>query len=381
MTRYNGLELTPFDITKFQPKAWDILSRSFENKRTASTYLFHGAEGVGRWATAISFAALLNCENPKQENYMKPCGECLSCRRIFSLSSENLHFAFPLPPHKNLEEAAEITANIIEEKKSEPFKIISSESSTNIPIDLARDIKRRLSLKGDKGVTRVVIFYEMEKMRAESADALLKMIEEPPKDTVIIIISRRPEALPITIRSRSQKIRLGRVPVAVGEEYLTTIHKIKDSQARLLMRLSDNSLGRAIEMSQDDTDESSERAVGLLLFKSICEEPAYATASHINDMVNTRNRGAADDLLSLWQSLVRDCVHYAVLGDDDRLVNLDFIRDIKRISGRIPGGMAASRMSADIKNTLEGLRRNVHIQGAVTALALRLKSHLSAAAN
>ncbi len=376
--------MTPFEIHSVQPKAWEILSRSFENSRTGSTYLFHGPEGTGRWALAISFAALLNCEKPvkNEDKILNPCGECVNCRKIFNLNHECLFFALPLAPHKNLEEAAEFTAKILEEKRAEPFKILSSAATANIPIDQAREIKRRLSMKGDAGITRVVIFYEMEKMKEQSADALLKLIEEPPKDTVLILIVRRPEALLPTIQSRSQKIKVGRVPSEVGENYLVSKHGLKESQAKLLIRLSDNSIGRAISLSGDDEDEeSSNRAVGFLLFKSLFDEPSYATVAHINDLVDTRDRGGADELLELWESLVRDCVNYSILGDEEKLVNLDFAGDIKRFSTRIAGGQAASEITDDIKNTLEGLRRNVHIQGTVTALVLKLKSHIAAAGN
>jgi len=374
--------LTPFEIHKFQPQAWEILSRSFENKRTASTYLFHGPEGTGRWALAITLAALLNCEKPVKTEILNPCGNCPNCRKIFKLNFEGLYFAFPLAPHKNIEEAAEQITELLEQKRNEPFRILASESATNIPIDTARQIKRSLSLRGDAGTVRVVIFYKMEKMKEQSADALLKMIEEPPKDTVLIMIAGRPDALLPTIQSRAQKIKLTRVPPGIGEAYLTEKHSVKQVQAGLMMRLGDFSVGRALELiGNDDDDESSNRAVGFLLFKSLFDDPGYATVEHIVDLVSPRNRAAADELLNLWEGLIRDCLNYSKLGDENQLVNLDFSKDIKRLSNRFSGGQAASRMSDEIKNTLEGLRRNVHIQGAVTALALRLKSHLNAAGN
>ena len=375
--------MTPFEIHSIQPKAWEILSRSFENNRIGSTYLFHGPEGTGRWALAISLAALLNCEKPvkRESAILNPCGECVNCRKIFNLNHECLFFALPLAPHKNLEEAAEFTAKILEEKRAEPFKILSTAATANIPIDQAREIKRRLSMRGDAGITRVVIFYEMEKMKEQSADSLLKLIEEPPKDTVLILIVRRPEALLPTLQSRSQKIKVCRIPPGSGEKYLIEKHDLKEAQAKLLIRISDNSIGRAMALSSEDEDEgSSNRAVGFLLFKSLFDDPPYATIAHINDLVNARDRGGADELLKLWESLVRDCVNYSVLGEEDKLINLDFAGDIKRFSPRIAGGQAAE-MTDDLKNTLEGLRRNVHIQGTVTALVLKLKSHIAVAGN
>ena len=358
------------------------MSRSFKNDRIASTYLFHGPEGCGRWALAISFAALLNCEDLREsaDSHSNPCGKCGYCHRIFSLNFEGLYFALPLSPHKNSDEAAELTNEILKTKRVEPFSIISSTRSRNIPINTAREIRRSLSLRSSHDITRVAIFYEMEKMLEASADALLKLIEEPPPKTVLILISRRPDALLPTIQSRSQKIRINRVPDEAAIEYLQSAYELSESRAKLLNRISDYSLGRSIELI-DEQGDSTERGVGLLLFKSLLEEAPYQTVSHINEMLDLRNRGGIDSLLDLWQSLLRDCVNYSVIGDENALINADFKNDIKRLSGRIKGSEAAAGMADDIKNTLEDLRRNSHIQGALTSLTLRLKSHISAASN
>jgi DNA polymerase-3 subunit delta' len=359
------------------------LSRSFVNNRIASTYLFHGPEGCGRWALAISFAALLNCEEiqDSEDFPAAPCGRCGNCRKIYGLNFEGLYFALPLPPHKNLEMAAELTIDILEAKRKEPFSIISSAQSTNIPIETAREIRRSLSLRSGHGITRVAIFYEMEKMRTASADALLKLIEEPPPKTVLVLISRRPEALLPTIQSRSQKIRISRVPKEVTEEYLQKTYDLSENRGRLLSRICDYSPGRSIELIDSEEGESTERGVGFLLFKSLFDDAPHQTISHINEMLDLRNRGGVDSMLSLWQSLLRDCLNYSVIGNENNLINTDFTRDILRLSGRIQRSEAAAGMADDIKNTLEDLRRNSHIQGALTALTLKLKSHISASAN
>ena len=97
-------------------------------------------------------------------------------------------------------------------------------------------------------------------------------------------------------------------------------------------------------------------------------------------MLDLRDSGWIDSVLRLWQSMCRDCVNYSVIGDENDLINTDFTRDIKRLSARIKVSEAAASMADDIKNTLEDLRRNSHIQGALTSLTLKLKSHIGAAA-
>jgi DNA polymerase III delta prime subunit len=348
----------------------------------AGTYLFHGRPGVGRWALSIAFGALLNCENPGRSDddseVVVPCGVCRSCRLIFALNHEGLFYAVPLPPHKKEDEATDLTNEVLQRKREEPFRLLSSAESTTIPIATARGIKKKLSLKVTGGITRIALFYQMEKMLAASADSLLKLIEEPPEATVIILVAERPESLLPTIQSRAQVVRLHPVPEDAAVGYLVDKYRIPEQKAKLFVRISQGSLGRAIEMidSSDEEEDSSRRAVGFLLFKSLLTEPSAAVINHMADLLSTRDRGEAEELLLLWQALIRDCVHYVHTGDDDRVVNCDFLADIRKLSTHFADYRIADNMVQDIKMTLADLRRNVHIQGALAALALRFKSYL-----
>lgn len=367
--------MTPFDITKYQPKAWTILARSFEADRVAGTYLFHGRDGLGHWPLALSLAALLNCERPQRPANadLQPCGNCRPCRTIFNLNFEGLMVAVPLPPFKNTDESIELTNQILDQRRAEPFCKLSAVASTNIPISVARDIKRSLSRKSSGGVVRLALFDRMERMRADSADALLKMIEEPPADTVIVLTAERPEALLPTIQSRAQKIRLERIRPEAIEQYLTERYQLDQKRARLLARIADGSLGQALELidSGEDSD-SSRRAVGFMLFKSLLTEDAPAVAAHLGELIDPRDRGEAEQMLRLWQSLLRDCARYAQVGDEAELTNIDFAADLKQLSTHFVDSRRADVMSEQIKISLADLGLNVHILGSLTALVLRL---------
>jgi hypothetical protein len=94
------------------------------------------------------------------------------------------------------------------------------------------------------------------------------------------------------------------------------------------------------------------------------------------DLLSAKDRGEAEHLLQLWQSLIRDCAHYALTGSESEIVNIDFSSEVQKLSLFFADSQVASRMVEDIKTTLADLRRNVHIHGALIALALRLRSHL-----
>lgn len=381
MTRLNGSKLNHFDIYKAQSKAWSILSRSYKNGRVASTYIFHGQEGLGQWPLALSFAALLNCEQPAKSDDDRhpfyPCGECRNCRNIFSLNFEGLNIVVPIGAHKNYGEAIDLTNGFLEIKRAEPLKRQSSAKPVSIPIDMAREVKKTLSRLSTEGITRVVLFYRMEKMLPSSADALLKLIEEPPSDTVIILTAERLEALLPTIQSRAQGIRMERVPVEVIIDYLQNNYDLEPKKAQLLARISEGLPGYALDMAAGvDDEDGSSRTVGFLLFKALLIETGPKVVSLLTDMVNDRDRSEAEELIRLWQSLIRDSAYFAVTDDSDGLVNIDFAPELKKLSRFFVNAEVAETMTADIKNTLADFRVNVHIQAALVALVLQLKKRL-----
>jgi DNA polymerase III delta prime subunit len=391
-----------FDIARGQIRAWTILARAHATGRVASTYLFYGPEGVGAWALAVEFAALLNCEaplgSPDQPETRRPCGECRTCRSVFGLNFEGLHILAPIPPYKvsvsegdgvdggapvvssrKDRDVFDLTNDAIEQKRREPFSLLDRTRSISIPIELARKIKKHLAISGQAGITRVVLFYQMESMRLASADALLKMIEEPPAGTVILLTAVRPESLLPTILSRAQKIRLERLPEPMIVEYLKERYSVSEKTALQLSRVSERSLGRAIASALAvDGEEADPRPVALMMFKTLLAEPVTEVAAQMSELLDFKDRGAAENLIRLWQSFVRDCAYLSGTSDETNLVNVDFQVEIRDLSPRFSDPAVVERIVNTTKNTLADLALNVHIQPALVAMALKLKADLEA---
>ncbi len=375
--------MTHFDISEFQPQAWKIISQSFKSDKLAGTYLLLGKEGYGQFYFAVSMTALFNCHSPQETDstgILLPCRECSNCRKIFSLNFEGLSFALALPPHKNENEAMDFTNKYLQEKREEPFRILKASSSRNIPMAVSRDIKNRMSRIALSGMKRVVVFYQMELMKKSSADSLLKLIEEPPKETIIILTAEKAEYLLPTIQSRAQRIKLKRSEPDLIGKYLKNNYDISDKKSNLAAHISDGSPGEAIDIILDDAeDNDSLRAVSFLLFRTLIDDASYETVSHINEMLTLNNRGKIESMLQFWQSLIRDSSNYAVNKSEDDIVNIDFLNEIKRLSQNFNSPELGLSMADNIKITLADMRRNVHIQGALTAMVIRIKSGLKAA--
>lgn len=352
-----------------------ILLNSYNRSRIASTYLFYGKDGIGKWPVAIWLAALLNCENIiRDENgaARDACGGCRNCRQILNNSFPELHYALPLPPHKNESEFVDLTLEFLQTKQEEPFALIQSSRQLSIPIKTAREIKRKTSIRPEKGLTRVVIFYGMERMLPASADSLLKLIEEPPPETVIILTARDPESLLPTIQSRAQKIFFKRLSVEGIAGYLESKYDIDSRRAQLLAQLSDGSIGQAISMLNEE-EENSARQVSFLMFKSLFHRDADSGISAINELIQPRNRGATELTLAHWQSFISDIILIKYVGETADLVNIDLKKELEGLAGRIGRTDSFSQLTSLIGDLLSGLRRNVHIRPAIIDLSFRMR--------
>jgi DNA polymerase-3 subunit delta' len=361
-----------------QDIAKKIICNSFNSNRLASTYLFYGIDGLGKWSMAIAIAALVNCENPTTDDsgqVVDTCGKCPNCRQIFNLSFPEFHFAVPITPHKSETEANDLIMEYLEQKKQEPYRIISSHRQMTIPINIARAIKRKTAIKPPTGVTRVILFYQMEKMLASSADSLLKLIEEPPPETIIILTARDPEDLLPTIQSRAHKIAFK--PIAVSEiaDYLLEKTKISEQKATFFAGLSGGSIGRALNFIEED-DKSSLRGTSFLIFKEIFYRDNPSAVAIVDEFINPNNRGEIELILSFWQSFLADIILTKFGKDSFALVNVDFKDELESLSARILNTEDFGRVLENIKKTLRSIKRNVHIRPAMAGFILDMRKCL-----
>ncbi|MCB2229746.1 hypothetical protein KQH82_03450 [bacterium] len=375
-----------FDIIAAQPRAWSILSRSYQADRVASTYLFTGPYGAGHWLLATTFAALLNCEKPVPDTdssgagILRPCGTCPPCHTMSSLNFEGFYPVVPLQTYKKESEAIDLINACLDQLREEPLTIIEEDKPASIRIDQARQIKQTLSRRGAEGMTRVVLFDRMEKMRDDSAEALLKLIEEPPPKTVIILTAERPDTLLPTIQSRAQQVRLSRVAENIIAEYLQSVYDAAPETAVRLARLSEGLPGRAIQwLEPGDGDEASTRSIGWFVFKLLFRPSSGEVMQAAMEQLASRGKGEVEQVFALWQSLIRDCQDYAVRADAAQLTNIDFASEITKISRPFASSEVAGSMLVAIKNTLADLRLNVHIQTALAALVLKMRAALRSA--
>lgn len=195
------------------------LAKSAATGKLPASILFHGPRGVGKQRLALWLAQTLLCdrENP-------PCGTCQSCRYFSELAHPDLHWVFPRPRLKDsdpdLDEVREDYQDAIKERKEGGGLYSAPSGSEGIFISVVRTLVKDASMSPAISRRKVFIVGDADRMVAQegadqAANAFLKLLEEPPADTTVILTSSEPGALLPTIRSRVIAVRVA--PIADAE--------------------------------------------------------------------------------------------------------------------------------------------------------------------
>ncbi|MBM3216134.1 DNA polymerase III subunit delta' [Candidatus Poribacteria bacterium] len=205
----------------------ELLRRTLRSQRVAGAYLFSGPAHLGKERVARAFAAALNCERQGDDT----CGTCPSCRKVAEESHPDVRFVAP--------------------------------DGATFKIEQVRDIRHQIAFKPVEGRYKVYVLTDVEKMRPEGANALLKTLEEPPGSGVLILVTANLSALLPTIRSRSIIVKFHPAPVAELAAALAE-RGVADDRARELARLSQGRIGTALEWAESGktgTDEEIPEAL------------------------------------------------------------------------------------------------------------------------
>ena len=216
------------------------LAGAHTSGRLPQAMLLAGPKGVGKQRLALWLAQLIHCEAPRQE----PCGECRSCRMVLSLQHPDVHWFVPIElskrstggdADKQVDLAAEALADEMAVRREQPLYPPVAGLASH-PIASVRLLLRRLALTPAMGKRKVFIVGDAERLIPQlgtevAANALLKALEEPPADSVIIITATDPNALLPTILSRVVLVRLARIADSAVTAFAQQTLEIESKEA------------------------------------------------------------------------------------------------------------------------------------------------------
>lgn len=303
-----------------QDEAKQRLLQEASEGRIAHALLFTGPEGAGKLPMALAYARYLTCQHPTSTD---ACGSCPSCAKWEKLIHPDVHFVFPIVAKKA--QKKEVCDDYLPAWRkllsagsyfslSQWLDEMDAENSQAIIYARESDeMLRKLSLKSSQGGYKVVLMWLPEKMNEVCANKLLKLLEEPPAQTVFLLVSEAPEQLLATILSRTQRFHLPRLDESVIAQTLQSRFGVLPEESRNLAHIANGSMIQAlaaIQLNQDAT----------LFFDHFVSLMRLAYQRKIREMKHW-----SEELASMGRERQKNFLNYC-----QRLVRENFIFNLRR---------------------------------------------------
>jgi len=330
----------------------NLLRRMSEAKRLPGAMVFVGEEGVGKKLFALEIAKALNCRTPEGA---EGCGTCPSCKRISK---------FNYPQSGDSDDWKGIIWT------DHPDVGLVTAPKRVLLVEQMRAIEREANFRPYEGRARVFLIDDADKLNDSSANALLKVLEEPPDTSHIVLLTARPAMLLATIRSRCQMLRFSPLTTEEIETHLVENKVAGAADAPTLARIARGSLGRAVE--QDFEEFKVQRTAMLKVLEALA-----AGNDRIQLLRSAEEQNAApvkdefESRLDILETLIRDAWMLSIHAPTDRVVNHDLLPQLEKISKRLSGLRPAGWIS-QIEEMREQLIVNINRKAATDALFLTM---------
>ena len=343
-----------FDQLTGNERVKSLLRKILEARRVPGALLFAGEDGIGKKLFALELARALNCREPQG---VEGCGACPACKRI---GADRFHY----PQSDDSDD----WKGIIWTDHADVGMVVAPKRV--LLVDQMRAIEREANFRPYEGKARIFLIEEAEKLNEPSANALLKVLEEPPHTSHIILLTSRPDMLLSTIRSRCQMIRFAPVTPQEIETHLVKNGFASGGEARVLARVARGSLGRAVATEFAEYLEMRNSMLRVLQALAVSDDriQLLRSAEEFND---ARRKDEYESRLDVLEALIRDAWMLALDAPADSVVNEDLLPELRKISERLDGRRPAAWIS-QIEELREQLIVNINRKPATDALFLTM---------
>ncbi len=332
-----------FQDIKGQDKPIQLLKEYIKNSHLEGSYLFVGEEGIGKKLVAKTLAKAVNCEGQALDS----CDTCVSCLKIEKGQHPDIHIIDNLTAF-NVSHA--------------PSQKIGLEESDAIKIEHIRQLQKEINLKPYEGKKKVFIIDNAQNLTADAANALLKILEEPPSGSLIILISAKPALLFKTIISRCKMMKFYPLQRTKLEEFLRKDFHLDNNLAHYLAYFCEGRIGRALKLKDTDILREKNRIIDAF---TLVRRPG-------SDKLSIENRNNVRVHLNILAAWFRDMYLIKIGTPYRELINLDRKEELLRLMSRY-AFMDLYEIFNSLSNSLLYLDRNVNIKLLLSNLKWSLK--------
>ncbi len=361
------LELPGFQNFQGNAAALAAVRQMAASRRVPGALLFSGPDGVGKKTLALMLAMAMMCERANGD-YCGVCGRCRKAQEMLAAARNDL------ARRREIKDSARRVEGLVY------FDLHLIEPITRyILTDQIRQLRQIAYTRPFEFPERVLIIDQADAIHWQAVDLLLKVLEEPPSSTVIMLVTSNLYALRVTLRSRCRRVALGPVDGTALRRILQQEMRLEGARLELAVRASEGSLVRARSFQPEQFMEMRrpwEQLIGAMAADGpgadwkVISEAAKALAD---------KRDQWEESLRLGYSLLRDLLHAAEGDAPVRVVNVDILDQISTWSAKLGrGGIEQLKRGLDQAHQLQN--RNVNQQLGLEAMAaeaamLQLRGH------
>ncbi len=350
------------------------LRESVRSGHFPQAMILAGPRGAGKYTLALMLAQAVNCLHPTESDGLPDyCGQCANCVRIGEAANLEDRVAEAIAARDDLRETDKKDTRILIQTHPDVLIVPPDPPQLLIKLGQVRQVIHNANFRPPVEARRAFTIFTSSAFMKEAANSLLKVLEEPPEHTSLILLAENPQELLPTIRSRAIVHRLGALPAVEIEALLAQRRpQLKPQDRNLVARQAEGAIGRALNFDLDAYLVSRKDA--LIILHTALREPDYSTLFRATETYRAGADGQQKTvtLLRALGSLVEDLL-LCVAGTPSLIRNIDLAAELDRLASGLTVDWidGAARALGQVES---GMRRNLLRSLSLDAMAVSLES-------
>jgi DNA polymerase-3 subunit delta' len=349
------------------------LRESVRSGHFPQSLILAGPKGAGKYTLALMLAKAVNCLNPTESDGLPDfCGLCANCTRIGDAANLEALVAAAVAARDDMRDADKRETRILIQTHPDVLIVPPDPPQLLIKIGQVRQVIHMAWYRPPVEARRSFSIFTSSAFMKEAANSLLKVLEEPPEHTSLILLTENPNELLPTIRSRAVVHRLGALPATDLESLLALRRpELKAQDRALAARLAEGAVGRALTI--DLGVYLASRQDALILLRNALRDPDYSQLFHATESYRAGADGQEKtiNLLRALGSLIEDLL-LVIAGTPQLIRNLDLAAELDRLAQGLTVDWidGAARALVQVE---QGMRRNLLRSLSLDAMAVSLE--------